>query len=160
VLGTVGYRSPEQGRGQAEGPASDLFSFGAVLYETLTGKRAFRGETAADTMSSILKEDPQELSEARGQIPPALKCIVRHCLEKVRRNDFSRRAMSPLIGKRFPRVRGRRRWLLARPLCGSRGASSPQFRDFAALAAVAAAAFFADHKLADFFVALAWGKCR
>ncbi|MGC1450258.1 MAG: protein kinase [Candidatus Sulfotelmatobacter sp.] len=82
VLGTVGYMSPEQVRGQVAGPGSDLFSFGAVLYEMLTGKRAFRGETAADTMSAILKEDPQELSEAQRQIPPALERIVRHCLEK------------------------------------------------------------------------------
>lgn len=82
VLGTVGYMSPEQVRGQAAGPASDLFSFGAILYEMLTANRAFRGETAADTMSAILKEDPPELSETNGQIPPALDRIVRHCLEK------------------------------------------------------------------------------
>ena len=82
VLGTVGYMSPEQVRGQAAGPVSDLFSFGAILYEMLTGKRAFRGETAADTMSAILKEDPLELSETNHQIPPALDRIVRHCLEK------------------------------------------------------------------------------
>jgi Tol biopolymer transport system component len=79
VLGTVGYMSPEQVRGQAAGPASDLFSFGAILYEMLSGKRAFRGETSADTMSSILKEEPQELSAT---VPPALERIVRRCLEK------------------------------------------------------------------------------
>src|SRR6201997_5292538 len=78
VLGTVGYMSPEQVRGQVAGPASDLFSFGAILYEMLTGKRAFRGETAADTMSAILKEDPLELSETNHQIPPALERIIRH----------------------------------------------------------------------------------
>jgi eukaryotic-like serine/threonine-protein kinase len=82
VLGTVGYMSPEQVRGQVAGPASDLFSFGAILYEMLTGKRAFRGETAADTMSAILKEEPPDLAEAKHQIPPALERIVRHCLEK------------------------------------------------------------------------------
>jgi serine/threonine protein kinase/Tol biopolymer transport system component len=81
LLGTVGYMSPEQVRGLAAGPASDLFSFGVILYEMLTGKRAFRGETAADTMSAILKEDP-ELGEVNRQIPPALQRIVRHCLEK------------------------------------------------------------------------------
>jgi len=82
VLGTVGYMSPEQVRGQLAGPASDLFSFGAILYEMLTGKRAFRGGTAADTMSAILKEDPPEIGESNRQIPPALERIVRHCLEK------------------------------------------------------------------------------
>jgi len=82
VLGTVSYMSPEQVRGQLAGPSSDLFSFGAVLYEALTGRRAFRGETSADTMSAILKEDPQELVETGRQIPPGLDRIVRHCLEK------------------------------------------------------------------------------
>jgi eukaryotic-like serine/threonine-protein kinase len=82
VLGTVGYMSPEQVRGQQAGPASDLFSFGAILYELLTGKRAFRGETAADTMSAILKEEPPELAESNRLIPPAMQRIVQHCLEK------------------------------------------------------------------------------
>jgi hypothetical protein len=82
ALGTVGYMSPEQVRGQAAEPTSDLFSFGVILYEMLTGKRAFRGETAADTMSAILKEDPRELTETNRQIPSALERIVRHCLEK------------------------------------------------------------------------------
>ena len=82
VLGTAGYMSPEQVRGQIASPASDLFSFGAVLYEALTGRRAFRGDTAADTMSAILKEDPPEALESNRQIPPGLDRIVRHCLEK------------------------------------------------------------------------------
>ena len=82
VLGTAGYMSPEQVRGQAAGPTSDLFAFGAILYEMLSGKRAFRGETAADTMSAVLKEEPPPLTETSRQIPPALERIVRHCLEK------------------------------------------------------------------------------
>jgi len=82
VLGTVSYMSPEQVRGQAAGPASDLFSYGTILYEMLLGKRAFRGKTTADTMSAILKDDPPELAETNRQIPPALERIVRHCLEK------------------------------------------------------------------------------
>ena len=82
VMGTVGYMSPEQVRGQAVGPASDLFSFGVILYEMVAGKRAFHGETSADTMSAILKEDPEEISGSHRQIPPALERIVRHCLEK------------------------------------------------------------------------------
>src|SRR5256886_1859533 len=61
VLGTVGYMSPEQVRGQAVDHRSDIFSFGAILYEMLSGRRAFHGESAADTMSAILKEDPPDL---------------------------------------------------------------------------------------------------
>jgi len=82
VLGTAGYMSPEQVRGMALDPRSDIFSFGAILYEMLSGKRAFHGETPADTMSSILKEDPPELSETNRNVSPALERIVQHCLEK------------------------------------------------------------------------------
>jgi serine/threonine protein kinase len=82
VMGTVGYMSPEQVRGKEADARSDIFSFGAILYEMISGKRAFQGETAADTMSAILKEEPPELAEAVGNIPPALERIVRHCLEK------------------------------------------------------------------------------
>ena len=82
VMGTAGYMSPEQVRGLALDPRSDIFSFGAILYEMLSGKRAFHGETPADTMSSILKEDPAELSETNRSVSPALERIVQHCLEK------------------------------------------------------------------------------
>ena len=82
VLGTVGYMSPEQVRGLPADQRSDIFSFGAVLYEMLTGRRAFRGDSAIETMSAILKEDPPELSETNRNLPPALERIVRHCLEK------------------------------------------------------------------------------
>ncbi len=82
VLGTVGYISPEQLRGQSAGPASDLFSFGAIFYEMLAGKRAFCGSTAAEIMSAILKEDPTDLVELQHHIPPAVERIVRQCLEK------------------------------------------------------------------------------
>ncbi len=82
VMGTVGYMSPEQVRGKPANQRSDLFAFGAILYEMLSGKRAFHGETPADTMSAILKEDPPELSETGRSIPPALERIVNHCLEK------------------------------------------------------------------------------
>jgi Tol biopolymer transport system component len=82
VMGTVGYMSPEQVRGKAADPRSDLFSFGAILYEMLSGKRAFLGDTPADTMSAILKEDPPELSERARSVPPGLERIVHHCLEK------------------------------------------------------------------------------
>ena len=82
VMGTVGYMSPEQVRGKPADHRSDLFAFGAILYEMLSGKRAFHGETPADTMSAILKEDPPELSETGRNVPPALARIVNHCLEK------------------------------------------------------------------------------
>jgi len=82
VMGTAGYMSPEQVRGLALDTRSDIFSFGAILYEMLSGKRAFHGETPADTMSSILKEDPPELSETNRNVSPALERIVQHCLEK------------------------------------------------------------------------------
>jgi Tol biopolymer transport system component len=82
VLGTVGYMSPEQVRGQALDNRSDIFSLGAVFYEMLSGKRAFQGATAADTMSAILKEEPVELSSAGRNLPPALGRIVHRCLEK------------------------------------------------------------------------------
>ena len=82
VLGTVGYMSPEQVRGVATDHRSDIFSFGAILHEILSGKRCFRGDTTADTMSAILKDDPPELTETNRQVPPALERIVRHCLEK------------------------------------------------------------------------------
>jgi Tol biopolymer transport system component len=82
VMGTAGYMSPEQVRGMALDPRYDIFSFGAILYEMLSGKKAFHGETAADTMSSILKEEPPELAETNRNVSPALERIVHHCLEK------------------------------------------------------------------------------
>src|ERR1700694_2846463 len=82
VLGTLGYMSPEQVRGRQADARSDIFSFGAILYEMLSGKRAFHGGSAADTMSAILKEDPPDLSVTNQNIPPSLERIVRHCLEK------------------------------------------------------------------------------
>jgi eukaryotic-like serine/threonine-protein kinase len=82
VMGTAGYMSPEQVRGAAVGPRSDIFGFGAVLYEMVSGKRAFHRDTPADTMSAILKEEPPDLSETNRNVSPALERIVHHCLEK------------------------------------------------------------------------------
>src|SRR5271156_6072058 len=82
VLGTAGYMSPEQVRGMAVDARSDIFSFGAILYEMLSGKRAFHRDTAADTMSAILREDPPELNETNRNVSPALERMVQHCLEK------------------------------------------------------------------------------
>jgi eukaryotic-like serine/threonine-protein kinase len=89
VLGTVGYMSPEQVRGQAADARSDIFSFGAVLYEMLGGKRAFHGQSAADVMSAILKEEPPELSATNHEISPALDHIVHHCMEKNPQQRFA-----------------------------------------------------------------------
>ena len=80
VLGTVGYMAPEQIRGGTVDWRADLFAFGAVLYEMATGRRAFQRETAAETMTAILRED---LPDDEGMpVPPALDRIIRHCLEK------------------------------------------------------------------------------
>ncbi len=82
VLGTMGYMSPEQVRGKAADKRSDLFSFGTILYEMLSGQRAFRGDTAADTITAILSKEPPDISQTNKDVPPGLDRIVRHCLEK------------------------------------------------------------------------------
>jgi serine/threonine protein kinase len=82
VMGTVGYMAPEQVRGEAVDGRADLFAFGAVLYEMVSGRRAFQRDTAAETMTAILKEDPPDLSTSRTDLPPVLDAIVRHCLER------------------------------------------------------------------------------
>jgi serine/threonine protein kinase/WD40 repeat protein len=82
VMGTMGYMSPEQLKGRPADHRSDIFSFGAILYEMLSGKRAFRGDSMAETMSAILREDPPDLSETNKTVSPALERVVHHCLEK------------------------------------------------------------------------------
>ncbi|MFY9905303.1 MAG: serine/threonine-protein kinase, partial [Terriglobales bacterium] len=82
IMGTVGYMSPEQVRGKPADHRSDIFAFGSILYEMLSGQPAFRGASPADTMSAILKEEPAELSETARNVPPALERMVLHCLEK------------------------------------------------------------------------------
>jgi WD40 repeat protein len=128
VMGTVGYMSPEQVRGQTVDPRSDLFSFGAILYEMISRKRAFKGDSSVETMNAILKEDPPELSESKLQVSPGLERIVRHCLEKepgmrfqsARDLAFDLESLSSLSGsaKVAPAPRGARigrlrAWLLA-----------------------------------------------
>jgi len=84
VMGTMGYMSPEQVRGLPVDHRSDLFSLGTILYEMLSGKRAFKRDTASDTIAAILKEDPPELTQSGRNVSPALDHIVKHCLEKDR----------------------------------------------------------------------------
>ncbi len=82
VLGTVGYMSPEQVRGQAVDYRTDIFSVGAILYEMLTGRRAFKGDSQVETMNAILKEDPPEFSEINPALPSSLDRVIRRCIEK------------------------------------------------------------------------------
>jgi len=143
VLGTLGYMSPEQVRGKPADQRSDIFALGAMLYEMLSGKRAFHGDSAADTMSAILKEDPPDLSVTGQAIAPGLDRILRHCLEKnpERRlrsaHDlaFELESFSTTSGMTAAPIasRGDVRW--------GRGALAA-----AALLAVAAASFFAGRR--------------
>ncbi len=125
VLGTVAYMSPEQARGETVDHRSDLFALGSVLYEMLSGRRAFHGDTSVETLSAILKEEPPEFPEER-QIPPALDRLVRHCLEKKPGDRFqsARDLVYELEGLsgssgatakavRADAARSRRRWLIA-----------------------------------------------
>ena len=88
VVGTAGYMSPEQVRGAAVDCRTDIFSFGTVLYEMLTGVRAFKRDTTAETMTAILHDDPPENPPEGRPLPPALDRIVHHCLEKAPEQRF------------------------------------------------------------------------
>jgi len=115
VVGTVAYMSPEQLRGKVVDHRSDIFSFGAILYEMLTSRRAFRGETEVDTMTAVLREEPAEANLLEAAIPPGYQDIVKHCLEKDPENRFQSAkdlafALQTLSGPsgreiRFPRPR-------------------------------------------------------
>ena len=124
VMGTVGYMSPEQVRGEATDPRSDIFSFGTVLYEMLTGKRAFKRETSAETMTAILREEPQALNDTGWQGPVELQRILARCLEKNVERRFQSAsdlafALESLSGtsaatttaKSVPQPKSRRAWL-------------------------------------------------
>jgi Tol biopolymer transport system component len=82
VMGTVGYMSPEQVKGDKADHRSDIFTFGSILYEVLNGQRAFKRDTGAETMTAILNEEPPEFTGHHGTVAPALERIVRHCMEK------------------------------------------------------------------------------
>jgi len=88
VMGTASYMSPEQVKGLPVDHRSDIFSFGAILYELLSGKKAFKRDTSAETMAAILMKEPPELSESGRNISPALDRVVKHCLEKDRDHRF------------------------------------------------------------------------
>lgn len=89
VLGTVGYMAPEQVLSQPADARSDQFAFGAILYELLTSKRAFRKDTPFQTMSSILEDEPAPIVESRADLPPALAAIVNRCLAKRADNRYA-----------------------------------------------------------------------
>jgi hypothetical protein len=149
VLGTVGYMAPEQVRGAAVDHRADIFSFGAMLYEMLSGQRAFKKETSAETMAAILREDPPDLTATNKALPPALERIVAHCLEKnpqerfasARDLAFDLESLSEKSGATTARAlhagpgTGRRAWLAAAWL--------------AALLAAAGAAFWAGRRGAE-----------
>src|SRR5580693_1256271 len=88
VIGTVAYMSPEQLRGKTVDHRSDIFAVGAILYEMLTGRRAFRGETEVDTISAVLRENPPAINLDQASVPTSFQQIVRHCLEKEPENRF------------------------------------------------------------------------
>src|ERR1035437_6123520 len=88
MIGTVAYMSPEQLRGKPVDHRSDIFSFGAILYEMMSGCRAFRGETEVDTMTAVLREEPARTNLEDAAIPPGYQDIIQHCLEKDPENRF------------------------------------------------------------------------
>src|SRR6202167_4545930 len=88
VMGTVGYMSPAQVRGQAADHRSDIFAFGTILYEMVTGERTFRKSTSAETMTAILNEDPPPISQVVPNTPPGLQRVVHRCLEKTPEQRF------------------------------------------------------------------------
>ncbi|HYX27086.1 MAG TPA: protein kinase, partial [Pyrinomonadaceae bacterium] len=88
VMGTVGYMSPEQVRAQPTDHRSDIFSFGSILHEMITGQRAFQRETMAETMAAVMKEEPEDVTQSNPNVSPALERIVRRCLEKKAERRF------------------------------------------------------------------------
>jgi serine/threonine protein kinase len=113
VIGTVAYMAPEQLRGKTVDHRSDLFSMGAILYEMLTGHRAFRGETEVDTITAVLREDPPESNLEEASAPASFRQIVRHCVEKdpeerfqsARDLAFALETLASPAGGRTPRLK-------------------------------------------------------
>jgi len=94
IVGTVGYMSPEQAEGKPVDARSDIFSFGSVLYEMLTGQRAFQGETMASTLAAILREEPKPLSQVVEGLPREVERLVKRCLRKDREHRFQTMVIS------------------------------------------------------------------
>ena len=121
VLGTTSYMSPEQAQGLSIDHRSDVFSFGSILYEAITGERAFHGDTPAAVLAAIAKDEPSELAIPSGRIPPGLERVLRRCLEKRPEHRFhsahdlglALEAVSGASGARAaaPPVGPRRLWL-------------------------------------------------
>ncbi len=116
VVGTVAYMSPEQVEGKPVDRRSDIFSFGAVLYELLTGSRAFQGDSVISTMSAILRETPAKASRLRKDIPAELERIVERCLEKERELRYNsaaelRRELAACLARMRRRRSGFRAWV-------------------------------------------------
>jgi Tol biopolymer transport system component len=125
ILGTVGYMSPEQVRGEAADARSDLFALGSIFYELLAGKRAFHGATYVETLNAILKEEPAPLSAGPRAIPLVVESIVRHCLEKSPEQRFQSASdlafdlqtiggleSGPVLAKESPGLSATWRWAL------------------------------------------------
>jgi eukaryotic-like serine/threonine-protein kinase len=140
VMGTASYMAPEQVRGEAADPRTDIFGFGAMLYEMLSGVRAFRRDTAAETMTAVLKDDPSELSDPVRLVAPALERIVRRCLEKSPEQRFqSARDLSFALSA----LSGTETSTMARAAAASRRTPLlPWLAVVLGLAAVAAATWF------------------
>jgi Tol biopolymer transport system component len=133
VVGTVGYMSPEQVKGETADHRSDIFSFGAILYEMLSSQRAFRRETWPETMTAILKEEPPELSSINPSITQSLERIVRRCLEKHPARRFQN--ASDLA-------------FALEALAGTSGPSGPRLQALAAVAETTGASFSKRERLA------------
>src|SRR5579872_4843765 len=102
VMGTVGYMAPEQVRGKPADDRSDIFAYGAILYEMLSGKRAFHGDSPVDTMSAILKEDPPDLAETNRNVPSASSASSGIAWKKILPNGSNRLAIWRSTWKRSP----------------------------------------------------------
>jgi len=150
VMGTVGYMSPEQVKGLPADRRSDIFSFGAVLYEMLSGRRAFRRSTAAETMTAILREEPADVSESGAPVSATLSEILQHCLEK----EVERRYQSArdLLFNLEQIASGAHEVLMPRP---SGGAPTVAVLPFLSFSAASDDEFFADGITEDVIAGLA-----
>jgi serine/threonine protein kinase len=138
MLGTVGYMAPEQIRGNSGDHRSDIFAFGAILYEMLTARPAFRGDSPIETLNAILKEDPPEFSELGIRVPSALERSIRHCLEK---NPEERFQSARDIAFDLGALSGLTSQILIPNLFWSRARWRSSARQLAVLAALIAALF-------------------